>query len=258
MTTGRTTINWSRVYADGYDLSGYARKFGPLTQEFEATALAALSDGVKNVVVGVPTLGIGTLTGFFDNTATSGLHVVASGAGTPRTVMVALGIQAVPAQGDPAYCGIFEQSSYHSVEENEYVTAALKFGATNGITPLAYVKPWGVLLLPKSALSSPTVNTATGVDDNGASSALGGFAVYQGFSGNGTATLKIQDAATNTDGSFADLSGATTGSLNWSTPQAGLIALGTTATVRRYLRYQIVWGTATAVTLALAFVRALF
>jgi hypothetical protein len=82
--------------------------------------------------------------------------------------------------------------------------------------------------------------------------------MYQVFAGNGTATLKVQDAATNTNPSFADLSGATSGSVNCATPSAGVVAISTTATVRQYLRWQIVFGTATTVTFALAFVRATY
>jgi hypothetical protein len=69
-------------------------------------------------------------------------------------------------------------------------------------------------------------------------------------------TLKVQDAATNSNGSFSDLSGATSGSITAAvTPQSGMVALGTTATVRRYLRWQLVFGTATTCSFTAAFIR---
>lgn len=254
MATGRTNLKHARFYADGYDLSGYARQFGPLLCEFAAEAEAALLDEVKGALPGVATLGVGELNGFFDNTATSGLHAVMNGAGVKRAVMCPIGIRAAPAQSDPVYCGEFEQLAYHGVPEGNFVTANIPFGPTDvAAATLVYAKPWGVLLHAKAAETA--VNTATGVDDNGAASALGGFMAYQVFAGNGTATLKVQDAATNLDASFADLTGATTGSLDMSAVRAGQVAIGVAATVRRYLRYQIVLGTATTVTFALAFVR---
>ena len=77
--------------------------------------------------------------------------------------------------------------------------------------------------------------------------------MYQVFSGDGTASIKVQDASTNSDVSFADL--LSSGSVNFSTPKSGIVALAKTATVKRYVRWQIALGTATTVTFALAFVR---
>jgi len=256
MTAGRTIARWARVYADGYDLSGYIRSLGAMKQTFDAPSAAALSDQVLNVLPGHGSLSIGTLTGFFDNTATSGLHVVASGIGVKRTVMIPIGIQAAPAQGDPVFMGQFLQTGYEALpEEGGYVVASIPFeDAEATAAHLAYTKPWGWLLHAKGAETG--ANTAVGIDDNGAATARGGYLCYQVFAGDGDATISVQDAATNSDGSFAALSGATSGAIDCSTPSAGVIALGTTATVRRYLRWQLALDDATTVTFALAFVRA--
>lgn len=253
--TGRTVKRWTRVYADGYDFSRYVHSIGPLKQEFSAPLAAALTDEVKNGLISQGMLSIGTLNGFFDNTA-NGLHVIANGAGVKRTVMIPLGIQAAPVAGDPVFMGEFTQGKYEAMPDPDgYVMASLPFGNSDAVSAaLAYQKPWGVLLHSKGAETD--VNAGTGIDDNGASSAKGGYLCYQIFAADGTATIKVQDAATNADGSFADLSGATSGSVDASaTPQAGIVAIGTTAAVRRYLRWQIALGTATTVTFALAFVR---
>ncbi len=78
----------------------------------------------------------------------------------------------------------------------------------------------------------------------------------QVLAGNGTATIKTQHAALNLDGSFADLGGCTTGVVDCSSPFAGIYnTTAVTTTVNQYLRWQIVLGTATSVTFALAFVR---
>lgn len=253
---GRTVAKHTRVYVDGYDLSGMTRQVGPLTWTIEEADQTCLTDAVKGVLPNQSEIGIGSINGVFDNTATTGLHIVAGGAGVMRTVMIPVGINAAPAQGDPVFVGQFEQKDYMA-ENNVAVYANIGFDKTSETaTTLKYAKPWGWLLHAKGAETA--VNTAVGIDDNGGSSAFGGYMVYQVFAGNGTATIKVQDAATNTNPSFADLSGATTGSIDCSTVKYGVVALGNTATVRQYLRWQIVLGTATTVTFALAFVRATY
>jgi len=129
----------------------------------------------------------------------------------------------------------------------------IPFGAWDVANLIDYEKPWGVLVHANGAETA--VNSAAGIDDRGAATAACGYLVYQVFAGNGTATVKVQDAAINSDGSFSDLSGATSGVTDFSTPAAGIVAIGTTATVRQYLRWQIVLGTATTVTFALSFCR---
>jgi hypothetical protein len=253
MTQGRTVLKHSRVYIDGYDITGQSRSFGPLVWTYDETDQTCIPDAVKGVLVNQAVTGIGTLNGAMDNTALTGLHVLQSGgAGAIHTLMLLLGIQAAPAAGDPVY--IFQGNMVSYQYEAPYVNMA--FGMPSSVnTSLAYTKPWGVLLHANGAETA--VNTSTGVDDLGAvSSAYGGYLCYQVFAGNGTATIKVQDAATNSNGSFADLSGATSGSIDCATPKYGIVAIGTTATVRRYLRWQIALGTATTVTFALAFVRA--
>lgn len=255
--TGRTVQKHVRFYMDGYDLSGYSRQIGQLGWTIEEGDMTAITDPVKCVLPNQSDLSIGSISGLFDNTATSGLHVVANGAGVMRTVMIPIGMRTDPAQGDPVFVGEFEQKDYMADPNAAGVYATITFDKRSSrSTSLAYSKPWGWLLHAKGAETA--VNTAVGIDDNGGATAFGGYLVYQVFAGNGTATIKVQDAATNTNPSFADLSGATTGSIDCSSVKYGVVAIGTTATVRQYLRWQIVLGSATTVTFALAFVRATF
>lgn len=250
----RTNSKWTRVYADGVDLSGDARAIGPLLQTYDEPDLTAFSHAVKGCLPGHVTLGIGTLNATFNNTASTGIHSVLSTAGGMRTVMVAQGFLAEPAQGDPCYMGEFEQLGYQADPSGVYVTVPFGNASVRGST-LLYDVPWGVLLRPQTATTA--VNASAGVDDYGAATTYGGYLMYQVFAGDGTATIKVQDAATNSDGSFSDLSGATSGSIDCSAPIYGRVAIGRTATVRRYLRWQIVLGTATTVTFALGFSRAI-
>jgi hypothetical protein len=252
MATGRTVNRWARVYADGYDLSGYTRTIGPLAWEFgEADVTAPMSDGVRGYLPDTPTVSIGAINAVYDNTATSGLQAVMGGAGVARILMVPIGIRAAPAAGDPVFCGAFLQNDYMVTEDGGAMVANLQFGAWDASALINYNKPWGVLV---HALSAATgANSGTGIDDRGAATTAGGYMVYQVTAGNGTATISIDDSADNS--SFTALSGATTGSINCAVVQKGIIALGITATVRRYLRWQIALGTATTVTFATAFIR---
>lgn len=260
MATGRTVNKFARCYVGGYDLSGYVRQLGDMLTEFDAEPQAALSDGVKNVLIGQANFKIGDYNAFLDNTATSGLHVLHSAPGAKRAVMMPIGIRAVPAAGDPCFLGEFDQLSYHAQGEGGFTAASLKFGPMDATAAaLAYSKAWGNLLHAYGAETG--TNSGTGIDDNGASSALGGYLMYQIFAvaGTGNVTIKVQDASTNSDGSFADLTGATSGAIaHTAVPTAGVVAIGRSATVKRYLRWQIALSGITSVTFALAFVRANF
>ena len=249
----RTHQKHVRVYVDGVDLSGYSRSVGPLSWVFGAEPDAAFTDGCKNIVMGQGDIQAGTLNAFLDNDTAGANALLKSGNGT-RNLLVAIGANAAPAAGNPVFAWKFEQSAFTSEQGTGFVTATIPFGGASYASTLTYKKPWGVLLHASGAETA--VNSSTGVDDNGGSSALGGVFVYHLLSSNGTVTLKAQDAATNADGSFADITGATSGSIDaTSSPQHGMIALGTTATVRRYLRWQLVFGTATTATFVTAFIR---
>lgn len=251
MTTGRTVLKFTRTYLDGYDMSGHSRSFGPLACVFDEGMDDALTVDVKGVMPAFATISMGTLNGIFDNTATSGIHIVMNGAGVKRNVMIPFGIQAAPVDNDPVFAGQFVQNGYYGDPAANPVTATIPFGAihTTGDN-LGYANPWGVLLLAKAAKTA--ANSATGLDET-ASSAKGGWMMYQVFAGNGTAALKVQHASTNSDGSFADL--LSTGTISCSSPTSGVVILSKTASVNRYTRWQIALGTATTVTFALSWHR---
>jgi hypothetical protein len=170
------------------------------------------------------------------------------------TVAVPIGIRAAPAEGDPVFCGQFLRKSLTSSEDGGLITQTIDFGPWVPHKMYGYNVPWGVLAHEYSVETA--VNSATGIDQTAATS-FGGYILWNAVSGNGTATIKLQDAATNSDGSFADVTGLTTGSVNWSTETVrhGIAVTAATATIRRYVRWQIVLGTATSVYFVLAFVR---
>jgi len=251
MATGRTTLKNYRIFVDGYDMSGYSRSFGPLSVTFDEGTDDVVSLSVKQTLLGNATVGMGTLNGLFDNTATSGIHALMNGAGVKRTVLIGVGVQAVPANNDPAFCGQFLQTGYEAGASDNPITLSIPFANTSYLASnLNYATPWGALLHANAAETA--ANTATGLDQT-AQTTRGGYMCYQVTAGNGTAAIKVQDASSNLDGSFADL--LTSGVIDCSTPSAGIIALSPTATVKRYVRFQVALGTATTVTFALAFCR---
>lgn len=252
----RLNAKYRRLYLDGFDMSGYSSEVGQLNWEFPVSLGRALSDGVMNGIPGNAIISAGTLNAFLDND-TAGLFALAkSGIGT-RNLMVGFGSNAEPVAGDPMFAWEFEESGYQQGQADGFAPVTVKLENASFASTFTHQCPWGFIVHPKGVETA--VNTAIGLDDFGAATALGGLFVFHLFSSNGTVTLKLQDAATNTNPSFADLSGATSGSINASvTPVADIVALSRTATVRRYLRWQLVFGTATTATFALGFIRSAF
>lgn len=261
MATGRTTLNHWRAYIGGYDVSGYTRNFGALSCVFDEGVDDAVTLSVKSTLPGQATISMGTLNGLFDNTATSGLHSLMNGAGVNRNVMLAAGIRAAPANNDPVFCGQFTQLGYYAEPDQNPVYASIPFGNSAVVAPnLAYSNPWGALLHAPAAETA--ANSAAGLDQL-AATAKGGWMMYQIFSavgtGNITAAIKVQDSVDQTDGNFSDL--LSTGVLNlgsggtFGVPVSGIVALANSATVKRYVRFQVSLTLATSVTFAVAFIR---
>lgn len=245
-----------RVYIDGYDLSGYTRNFGPLNWIYPEIDQLAVLDEVRGMLPDTPEISPGTLNAIFANTADVGIHAALGSAGVLRDVLIAQGIQAVPATGDPVFMGAFSHTGYTLEAAAGDLALNCPFSKTSPSQGMLYDQPWGVLLHADG--SETEVNDQAGIDDNGAATAKGGWLMYQLLSavGTGTIIIKVQDAATNSDGSFADLSGATSGEIaNTAAPTSGIVQVGITATVRRYLRWQIVLDGITSARFLLSFVR---
>ena len=254
MATGRTLDRWKRVYVDGYDFSGQARKVGPLEITRDAADLTAIADPVRGYLPNHSHVNVGAINSVFDNTATTGIHNRLVSAGVMRTVSVAQGIRAAPAQGDPVFAGQFTQGEYAVAEDGGGVVVNLPFsGWAEDAESILFASPWGVLLNANTARTA--VNAAAGVDLVNVTTAGGGYMVYHVTASSNavhTATLLVQEADTNTDLSFAALSGATTGVITVTAGVRGMVSISPTATVKQFVRWQIVLGTATSVTFVLS------
>ena len=224
---------------------------GRLAWDYPVEMQAGLDWAVQGGLPGHAELAVGPLNSLLNHQTAAALHGVLSAPGATRQVMVPIGFRAAPAAGDPVYVGAFEQLTYNQVAGTSMVTATLDF-APSILSGLAYSKPWGRLL--KASGNVAAVNSAAGIDD-GAATAAGGFMAYQvfGYTTAGSVVIKVQDSADNS--TFADLSGATVSLAHTAIPAAGIVQLAVTATVRQYLRWQIVFTGMTGVNFALAFVR---
>lgn len=250
MATGRTHSRWDRIFVGGYDLSGQARKVGPLSLEYDAANLTALADPVLGYLPNTAAVNVGAINSVFSNTATTGIHALLSTAGVKRVVTVARGIRAVPALGDPAFAGEFTQGEYSIADDGGGMVVNLPFqGWADDAASLLFASPWGAVLFANTARTA--ANSSTGYDRGVVSTAGGGFLVYHVTASSGaghTATIKVQDSDTNVDANFDDLSGATTGVITVTAGVSGLVAISPTATVRQFIRGQLVFGTATSIT----------
>jgi len=213
------------------------------------------SDEISGVLPGTPDVTLGPISGFLDNT-TNHLHALALAASSAQVITVAVGMGAAPAQGDFSFSHSPEFLKYqaHDVGGGSFVSIEVGKHSARA-TPNPFSDPWGVILDP-GLVAKTAVNAAIGVDDFGAATNFGGYQVAQILAGNGTATIKTQHASTNSGGSFVDLAGATTGVVSCSTPSALINPTARLVTVNRFLRWQVVFGTATTVTFMLSFVRA--
>lgn len=250
----RTNEQDQRVYINGYDLSGDARKLGNYGFKRDFPKDAAFSDAVMNGVSGRTQITMGGINAFLSASAAIGAHELLKNGNVVCDIMIPHGVLGIPAVGCPVFAWQMTQMEY-TADGKELIGVNVNFPDAAFSSPLNYNLPFGLLAHAKAARTA--VNAAVGTLDNGAASALGGVFVYQMFSSDGTATLSLDDSATNAnDAAFAALSGATSGSIDASvTPKSGFIQLSVTAAVRRYLRWQLALGTATTVTFATAFIR---
>ena len=251
---GRTHKKHTRVYIGGYDFSGYANEIGPLIWEFDTPGMTCFTDNIQSGLPNHTRITPSGMKGVFDNTETSGLHVViADGTleGTAHNMTVVLGDRAAPDEGDPCFCGEFLLDDYKGQTGEGMLAATMTFGLWDASSLIGYSKPWGVLLHANAAATA--ANTGSADHDNGAATAAGGWLIYHVLAGDGTATISIDDSANGTD--WTALTNATSGEVDCSSVSSGIVALTATADVRQYLRWQISLNTATTVTFVLAFIR---
>jgi hypothetical protein len=264
MATGRTLLKYGRFYVDGYDLSGYTRSLGPLSCEFAEGQDNPINSELVGAWLGQATINPGTFNGIADNTATVGLHALMGTAGGARDVIWAQGIRAEPAIGDLAFMGQFRQDSYQLTPGETPVAATIKFSPTSPNTGVIIPNPWGMFLHINTA--STTANTGNGTQEHHSSTTAGGYMAYQILTAVGSgkiqATVKVQDgaAAGTTTNDIVSTGVLDLGSGGvFSGPVHGIVTTASNATINKFLRWQVVFGTGgdacTSITFVLAFAR---
>jgi hypothetical protein len=241
-------------------MSPYGRTIGPLDVDIEMADISSWmgTDAIHNFLPNKANISAGKFDGLFDSTPTSGLNAIMGVGGVLRNLMVPIGIRAAPAMGDPCFCGVFGQKGFAPGESAGAMVTSIPFVDWDAASVINYWKPWGRLL--HAAGAETGANTGVGIDDVVISTAAGGWLMYQIFASNaaGTATISIDDSDTNVGADFDPLTGATTTAIAFgSIPCAGVIPIGTTATIRQFLRWQLALaGGMTSCNFALTFIRA--
>lgn len=256
MATGRTHKKYTKVYANGYDLTGYATELGPLSVVYDSEGLTALNDATKSGLPGQAEISFGTYSGIFDNTATSGFHVLHEAADQTVVISAVIGIKGIPAAGDPVFSGEFRQMDYMVNGDATMVAATMSFPQTDALAVTqSYPRAWGQLNHANGAETA--VNGGTSDHDVGASTAFGGYGFLHLLAGNGSCTFSIESSDTNVDGNFdSDGDIITFATTDASTPFSEIkTTAALTTTILRYSRWQISLGTATTVTFVMGLVR---
>ena len=245
----RATKQFNRIYVEGRDLSCSTIDLGAVGDEYETDNLAAWCDEVRGALPGAPTVTIGTLTGYLDNTANR-LHALFSAPGAVH-LAIAIGGTAIPAAGAHVFMARALVRDYKLGPGDVMTTTTANFD--NCSDGLNIANPFGALLHANGAETG--ANAGTGVDA-GAATTAGAWMMYHilAVSGSGSATITVEDSADNT--TFSAVSGLTSGAIAHSAmPCAGFSQTATGATIKRYTRWQLSLTGITSITFVLALAR---
>jgi len=254
---GRTLTKHTRVYVDGYDMSGYSRSIGPLAIDFDLADLTAkMGDAVVGYLPCKATISPGTLNVILETDSDStGSHGILSAQNDDRVVLVAIGDRAAPVAGNPAFMGEFLQLGYHAEDDACAVIANVPFSTWEAASLIAYDQPWGTLAHALAASDSDG-SDSDDYQDYGAATSYGGYMVWHVTDGDGTATITMEHADSDDEADAAAIAGLTTGEIDCSSVQTGVaVTTSRTQTINRYTRWQISMNSASEATFALGFVR---
>lgn len=213
------------LYIAGFDASGDIQQLGKVGGGPALLNFTAINKSAYERQGGVRDGGI-EYTAFFNHVpVTGGIHEKL--AALPRTDQIVTYCRGTTL-GDEAAALVSKQINYDPTRGDD---GMLTFGISaqaNG-----YGLEWTRLLTAGIRADTAATN-GTGIDTT-ASASFGGQAYLQVFAFTGTdVTVKIQDSADNV--SFADVAGFAFTQITGGAPLAERIALGNTATLRRYLR----------------------
>jgi len=121
MATGKTHGRHVKIYIDAttataptVEMTCSVDNIGGVGLEYEDVDVTTLCNSVRQYLTGYADSQI-SLSGPFDNTATTGAHTIlsaAAGDDTGKTITVQIGIRTAPTTGDPEWAGDYVCNSY--------------------------------------------------------------------------------------------------------------------------------------------------
>lgn len=244
MATGKNKLTrFMRIYVGGYDLSGDARSFDSLDNQYTEVDLTGWSDTVKKFLADMALqVGIRGFQALANDTASSGAHTLLKTPDgvTQKQVSLLLGGGAAPAAGDLAYLLSGVDLLDSMVWDGQAAAIRGDFVPKPG---LMLGKPWGRVLMPSTSLTD-TTNGST-VQDADAATALGAHAnlhILATSSGNFAFTIEHSSNGS----SWATLGTAFSANGGAITSEYKTFAAGT---INKYVRFVATrtGGTCTAV-----------
>ena len=228
---------WTKIWAGGYHLSTYSRDVAPQSAADEIEVGGYTQD--KQYMTGRLDGSI-TIDGFFETTSHTALKTVGN---TAVPVSIALGNNATPATGDPAFCLNSVETNYTSTPDlNGYVGLNVNFKTKSGKG-----LEIGTLLLDDTVTADGNGSSV----DNGASSSNGGVGYLHitATSSGDTIAVTVQDSPD--DAAWSDL---VTFTIDGSAVAGERVEV--TGTVNQYVRAEYdVTGTDVSFPIAVSFVR---
>ena len=164
-------LRWTRLYANGYNLSGDARTFASLENMLGEVDVTGWSEAVRNYLAdGMRMVGVRGFQALL-NDAASGAFGVLKNNPSGLELSLLFGGAGEPAIGDPAYLlGALQLMDNAGLDGQAHVINA-DFLPQAGIATVA--NPWGVVLHPATSLAATTEAASV---DNGAGSTNGAHA----------------------------------------------------------------------------------
>lgn len=230
------------LYIGGYNLSGDIGSLSAIAGQQKSIDVTGIDKGAHERIGGQRDGSLQFMA--FFNPATAQAHPVLSA--LPIADVVAMYCRGT-VLGNPSACMVGKQIDYNPTRDN---SGSLTF--KTHISANGYGLEWGNLLTDGRRNDTAAASGAS--FDGGAATSFGFQAYLQMFALTGVdVTVKLQDSADNV--SFTDVAG---GAFTQATtaPQAQRIAVGGTATLRRYVRaVTVTTGGFTSTTFAVSLVR---
>ena len=174
MTGKNKSLRWTRVLVGGYDISGDARTFNTLLNNWDEADLTGISNAVRNGLPGsARRTGAQGLQALLNDTASSGAHAILKSANHSDRLSVLFGGGAEPAAGDAAYLlRSIQLSDPRGFDALAAVLTADFFPDASQFDASAE-DPLGLVLHPATSLAATTNGASI---DNGAATTKGAHA----------------------------------------------------------------------------------